>query len=312
MRRAVGVLGGGPWGVALACAARRAGHDVLLCTRKSDSALAALELPTTGDVRALAKAATLIFVAVPSEVVREVARGLGDAIDGSHYVVHGIRGLSVEGLTPISDVIRDETPCRRVGAIGGPGVARDLTEGNLGVLAAASRFPEVTAAVREALESPALRVSCTHDLTGLEWASALNGCLLVAVGYGRAIGASPAVLAGLLTRGIHEASRVGVAAGAEASTFFSIAGIGDVLAAMGGDERPEVRLGVALGEGATPEQARSRAGQRVEAPAVALQVLAFAKERRLEVPVFRTIAAAMAGTITREEVLKGLMARDKH
>lgn len=60
-----------------------------------------------------------------------MARGLGDAIDGSHYVVHGIRGLLHEGLTPISDVIRDETPCRRVGAIGGPGVARDLFEGNL-------------------------------------------------------------------------------------------------------------------------------------------------------------------------------------
>ncbi len=311
MSRAVGVLGGGPWGVALACAARRAGRDVLLCTRKSDAA-AGHGLPTTGDVRALAKAATLIFVAVPSDVVREVARGLGDAIDGSHYVVHGIRGLSSEGLVPISEVIREETPCRRVGAIGGPGVARDLREGNLGVLAAASRFPEVTEAVRAALESPALRVSCTHDLAGLEWASALNGCLLAAVGYGRAIGASPAVLAGLLTRGIHESSRVGVAAGAEASTFFTIAGIGDVLAAMGGDDRPEVRLGEALGEGATPEQARARAGQRVEAPAVALQVLAFAKERRIEVPVFRTIAAAMAGTISREEVMKGLMTRGTH
>jgi glycerol-3-phosphate dehydrogenase (NAD(P)+) len=311
MSRTVGVLGGGPWGVALACAARRAGREVLLCTRKSDAA-ATHGLATTGEVRALARAATLIFLAVPSDVVREVARGLGDAIDGSHYVVHGIRGLSTEGLTPISEVIREETPCRRVGAIGGPGVARDLLEGNLGVLATASRFPEVTQAVRAALEGPRLRVSCSHDLAGLEWASALNGCLLVAVGYGRAIGASPAVLAGLLTRGIHEASRVGVAAGAEAATFFSVAGIGDVLAAMGGDDRPEVRLGVALGEGATPEQARARAGQRVEAPAVALQVLAFARERRIEVPVFRTIAAAMAGTITREEVLQGLMSRDKH
>jgi len=311
MSRTVGVLGGGPWGVALACAARRAGREVLLCTRKSDAA-ATLGLATTGEVRALARSATLIFLAVPSDVVREVARGLGDAIDGSHYVVHGIRGLSTEGLTPISEVIREETPCRRVGAIGGPGVARDLLEGNLGVLATASRFPEVTQAVRAALEGPRLRVSCSHDLAGLEWASALNGCLLVAVGYGRAIGASPAVLAGLLTRGIHEASRVGVAAGAEAATFFSVAGIGDVLAAMGGDDRPELRLGIALGEGATPEQARARAGQRVEAPAVALQVLAFARERRIEVPVFRTIAAAMTGTITREEVLQGLMSRDKH
>jgi glycerol-3-phosphate dehydrogenase (NAD(P)+) len=310
MKRPVGVLGGGPWGVALACAARRAGRDVLLWTRRSEAATA-LDLPCTSDLRTLAKSATLIFVAVPSEVVREVARALGEAIDGSHYVVHGIRGFSTEGLKPISEVIREETPCRRVGALGGPGVAHDLREGNLGVLAVASRFPEVTEAVRAALESPTLRVSCTHDLTGLEWASALNGCLLAAVGYGRAIGVSPAVLAGVLTRGLREASQLGVAAGADVQTFFSVAGIGDVLAAMGGDDRPEVRLGFALGEGATPEQARARAGQRVEAPTVALQVLAYARERRIDVPVFRTIAAAMAGTLSREEVMRDLMARNK-
>ena len=102
-----------------------------------------------------------------------------------------------------------------------------------------------------------------------------------------------------------------MAAGAEAATFFTIAGIGDVLAAMAATTaRGAARQ--ALGEGATPEQARAAREQRVEAPAVALQVLAFAKERRIEVPVFRTIAAAMAGTISREEVMKGLMTRGTH
>ncbi len=307
--RAVGVIGGGRWGVALACAARRAGRDAVLWSRRVEGAAESSGVEHTDDFRAVARRATLILVAVPSEVVRDVARQLGDVIDGSHYVVHGIRGLSGEGLTPISEVIREETPCRRVGALGGPGVAQDLIDGRPGVLAVASRYPEVTHAVRAALESPHLRVSITPDLTGLEWASALNGCLLVAVGFGRAMGVSPGVLAGLLTRAIHEASRIGQAAGAEASTFFSVAGIGDVMAALAGDERPEVLLGAALAEGASLEQARARARQRVEAPTLVPRVVAFAKERRIEARVFETMAAAMAGTIRRDEILATLMTR---
>lgn len=309
MSTTVGVVGGGRWGVALACAARRAGREVLLWSRRRELAAETLGAESTDDFRALAKRCTLILVAVPSDVVRDVARQLGDVIDGSHYVVHGIRGLSGEGLTPISQVIREETPCRRVGALGGPGVAQDLIAGRPGVLAVASRFPEVTHAVRSALEGHHVRVSITPDITGLEWASALNGCLLVAAGFGRAMGVSPGVLAGLLTRGIHEASRIGQAAGGEPATSFSVAGIGDVMAALAGDERPEVLLGMALGEGATIEKARARAGLRVEAPTLVPRVVAFAKERRIDAPVFRTMAAAMAGTIQREEILATLMTR---
>lgn len=309
MSTTVGVVGGGRWGVALSCAARRAGRDVMLWSRRRELDAETLGAESTDDFRALAKRCTLILVAVPSDVVRDVARQLGDVIDGSHYVVHGIRGLSGEGLTPISQVIREETPCRRVGALGGPGVAQDLIAGRPGVLAVASRFPEVTHAVRSALEGPHVRVSITPDITGLEWASALNGCLLVAAGFGRAMGVSPGVLAGLLTRGIHEASRIGQAAGGEPATSFSVAGIGDVMAALAGDERPEVLLGMALGEGATIEKARARAGLRVEAPTLVPRVVAFAKERRIDAPVFRTMAAAMAGTIQREEILATLMTR---
>ncbi len=308
-RSTVGVVGGGRWGVALACAARGAGREVLLWSRRAELDAEAHGVEHTDDFKALAKRATLILVAVPSDVVREVARQLGDVIDGSHYLVHGIRGLSGEGLTPISQVIRDETPCRRVGALAGPGVARDLIDGKPGVLAVASRYPEVTSAVRSALESPQLRVSITPDLTGLEWASALNGCLLVAAGFGRAIGVSPGVLAGLLTRGIHEASRIAQAAGGDPMTFFSVAGIGDVMAALAGDERPEVLLGRALAEGATVDQAKARAGQRVEAPTLVPRVVQFAKERRIDAAVFRTMAAAMAGTIQRDEILATLMSR---
>lgn len=305
-RPIVGVLGGGRWGVALAQAAVRAGSRAMLCTRRDDlGPPEGIEL--TPDMKVLADRCTLILVATPSDVVRSVARQLGDVIDGSHYVVHGVRGLSGEGLTPISKVIREETPCRRVGALGGPAVADDLIAGRPGLIVVASRFPEVTQAVQQSLGSPKLRVYPTHDLTGLEWASALNGALFVALGFARGIGATPALIAGFLTRGVHEAAQIGVAVEAEERTFMGLAGFGDVMAAMGQDDRPEVKLGAALAGGASIDQAREVAGLRVEAPALIPRVVAFARERKIHAPIFTALAGVLAGQLVGDEALHQLM-----
>lgn len=306
----VGVVGGGRWGLALSCAAKRAGRDVVLYSRRGHVEADALSVEVTTDLGEVARRATLILVAVPSEVVRDVARQLGDHVDGSHLIAHGIRGLSGEGLTPISEVIRDETPCRRVGALGGPAIADDLIEGRPGVIAVASRYREVTRAVADALWSGSLRVSESDDLVGLEWASALSGGLFVAIGYARAIGVGPALLAGLLTRGVHEAAKIAAAAGADERTFFLLPGIGDVMAAMGNDDRPECRLGAALAEGKTLDEARAEARLRVEAPELIPRVVAFARSKRLDARVFTVMDAVLRGELDPSGVIERLMRRD--
>jgi glycerol-3-phosphate dehydrogenase (NAD(P)+) len=147
----------------------------------------------------------------------------------------------------------------------------------------------------------------TQDLTGLEWASALVGTAMVALGYGRAAGVSPALLAGLMTRAMHEAARVGVAAGAEERTFFGLAGFGDLMAAMGQVERTEVAFGHALGAGKTIEQARAAVGLRVEAIDLVPRVVEFAHERGVSAPILEALDAIVAGRIDRDEVLRRLM-----
>ena len=309
-RPAVGVVGGGRWGYALACAARRNGHDVLLYSRRGADAEATQRgIEVVSELSPLGARCTLLLVAAPSEAMRAVARSIGDVIDGSHFVVHGTRGLSPEGLHALSDVVRAETPCRRVGALGGPVLADDLIEGRPAVIAVASRYAEVCDAVEAALGGPMLRVSPSADLTGLEWASALNGCLFVALGYGRAIGVSPGLLAGVLTRGLHEAARVAVAAGADEKTFFSLAGMGDLLAAMAQDDRPECRLGAAIGRGEGLDAARRHAGLRVEAITLLPRVVDFARARRLDVTLLSTIADALEGKMKPAEILAQLMSR---
>jgi glycerol-3-phosphate dehydrogenase (NAD(P)+) len=306
----VGIVGGGRWGLALACATARNGHPTMLHSRRAERPIGLLpEVAVTADLAVLARHARLLLMAVPSDVVREVARALGDAVDGAHLIVHGIRGLSGEGLTPISEVLREETPCRRVGALGGPALADDLIEGRPSVLAVASRYPEVTDAVRGALQGPLVRVSVSHDLVGLEWSSALNGALFVALGYARAIGVTPALLGGFLTRGLHEAARIAVAAGAEEKSLFGVAGVGDLLAAMSQDDRPECLLGAALAEGATLAEAQARSKVRVEAATLVPRVVAFARERRVDATIFATVEAVFRGTVTRDAVLASLMQR---
>lgn len=305
-RRPVGVLGGGRWGLALATAARTAGNDALVLTRREAEAQA-LGLEVVADQAALASRCTLVLLAVPSTVARAVARALGDFVDGRHMVVHAVRGLSDEGLLPLSEILRQETPVRRVGALAGPVLAEELLRAEPAVMVTASRFPEVLQAVQQGLGSPTLRVSETSDLVGLEWASALSGALMVALGFARGVGVSAGLLAGLMTRGVHEAARIGVAAGAEEATFFGVAGFGDLMAAMGQDDRPEVRFGRALAEGQKPHEAQQKLQARIEAVDLIPRVLAFAKERGLSVPVFGALAATLEGRVDRAQVLSELM-----
>ena len=183
----VGIVGGGPWGTALALAARRAGSEVVLFSRRSQPEVQGYAR-VTGDYAEIARS-QLVVIAVPSTVVRPVLRALGDHLDGSHLVVHGIRGLGHEYLETVSDIVREETPARRLGALGGPVQAEELLVGRPSAIMCGSHYPEVHAAVTAAFQHGMLRVYGTPDLRGLEWASALVGCLAIGVGFAEQAGA---------------------------------------------------------------------------------------------------------------------------
>jgi len=169
----VGVIGGGPWGLGLAAAVARTGTKSLVCSRR-----ALVRLPQgveqARDVKDLAARARMIVLAVPSEVARDVARGLGDVVDGRHLLVHGIRGLEAKDepggarLLAISEVLRQETPARRIGALGGPILSEDLIDGRPSALVCASRYPEVNDAVIAAFGTPTLRVYASSDLINIK------------------------------------------------------------------------------------------------------------------------------------------------
>ncbi len=303
--RDVAVVGGGPWGLALARAAARAGKRVLLLSRR--------ELPSIDGVEHLreglapAARAPLIVLAAPSDHIEAVAAELEAHLDGSHLLVHGVRGLVGDDLRTVSEVLRDTTPVRRLGALGGPVLVEELARGAPSVLVVGSRFPEVTAAFRDAFAGPALRVYTTNDLTGLEWASALTGCVAVAIGCALGAGMGPGLVAAFTTRAVHEVARLAVEAGGERSTLLDLAGLGDLLAALNQPGRPEVALGRLLTEGVPIDEARKRVPERIEALELVPRLHAWAAARKVRTPILRALHDVVFAGRGRDEVLAALM-----
>jgi glycerol-3-phosphate dehydrogenase (NAD(P)+) len=304
----VTVVGGGAWGIALAAAAARVGTSVILLSRRPKPTELPASVRVVRDVEEAVKHARLLVLAAPSSACRTVARELGDHMDGGQFVVHGVRGLVGDGLETVSAILREETPTRRIGALGGPALAHDLLEGRPSVLVAGSRYPEVTSYVTASFGAPTLRVYPTRDMVGLEWASALVGCLTIAVGYAQAVKMSPGLIAALITRSIGEASRIAAAAGGEPSTLLGLSGYGDLLASMTQTERPEVLVGTALGLGKGRDEAVRAAALRTEALELIPRVAHWADKHGVRVPIFRALCAVVTDSVSADKILDSLMA----
>ncbi len=302
--RGVCVLGGGPWGRALASAAARAGSHVTLVTRRVEAPPEGVAVAT--EPRVAAEHA-LTVIAVPSAHVRAAAADLAPHLSGAHYLVHGVRGLAGDALATVSEVLSEETPARRLGALGGPVLAAELAEGTPSVMVVGSRFREVIELVRERFGTDTLRLYGTKDLRGLEWASALTGCYAIALGYALGAAAAPGLVAAFTTRVVHEAARIAYAAGGESATALGLGGLGDLLAASGQATRPEILIGRALASGASVEDAAHATGERVEAVSLLPRVAAWSAAAGVRVPILAALVGALRGDTPKEELIRALM-----
>lgn len=307
MNAPVAIVGGGAFGRSLAIAAARVDRAVVNWSR-SPKDFDHPKITTTSDLAAL-RAAELVFLAVPSPHVPALCEQLGRHLDGGHLVVHVSRGVVGDGLETLTEVVRETTPVRRVGALAGPLVARGLAEGEPGGGIVGTLFPEVADAVRGALGGPTLRIYDTDDVVGVELASAFVSLITLAMGYAKAAGFGPGTLSVLATRGMAEATRVTVARGGSERTIAGLAGFGDLLAAMAEDGRPELELGRALAAGESLETAATRMGAYVEGVRIAEQIERFGARSRVETPLAATMARLVAGTISKEQAAAALMRR---
>jgi len=306
-RDTVGIAGAGRFGTALGVVLARAGRHVVLYshdpaiveairTTRRNPRLPAAELPApleaTADPRQLARAARFVILAVSSTQVRERARALGDVLDGSHIVVHAVGALAQPSNERVSQVMEQGLATLKIGAIAGPALPDDLVDNQSMSIVVASVFDEVTAEGRRLLNAPpGLRVYGSRDLVGVELASALSGAYTVALGISDGLGVGPGPRAALITRAVAEASRLGVAAGAEAQTFAGLAGLGNLLV-RASDRSADYLFGKQLAARTAVAAAAWPEGARALHAGVEL-----ADRLGVRVPVLRGVAAVLAGTV---------------
>ncbi|HEU4731804.1 MAG TPA: 2-dehydropantoate 2-reductase N-terminal domain-containing protein [Kofleriaceae bacterium] len=306
-RDTIGIVGAGPFGTALGSVLARAGRRVILWSRDAavvetirttrhcprlPSAPLPEPLEATADPRHLASAARFVILAVTSTNVRDRARALGDVLDGSHIVVHAVGALAAPSNERVSQVMELGLPTLKIGAIAGPALPDDLADGQYSSIVVASLFDEVVGEGRRLLNAPpVLRVYGSKDLTGVELASALSGAYTIALGLADGLGVGPGPRAVLVTRALAEASRLGVAAGAEARTFAGLAGLGNLLV-RASDRSADYVLGTRLAAGNV-----SGATQLTEGARAALAGADLAGKLGVRVPVLQGLAAVLAGRL---------------
>jgi glycerol-3-phosphate dehydrogenase (NAD(P)+) len=301
----VAVVGGGPWGIALATAARRAGCEVVVATRRP-LAPSSSGILVTGDL-SVVSSAELILLLVPSQVARGVAVSLLPHLRHDHIIVHSSRGLVGSALRTISEVFCEETPVTRLGVVGGPALASEILTGDPSVVVCGATHDEVASTFVRAFKTQRLRVYTTNDLSGVEWASALVGCMTIVVGYAQRIGLRAGAIAALITRCMKEAADLVVSGGGKARTVFGLAGIGDLLAATSQPDRPEILLGAALARGVPISEAVQMVRPRVEAVELVPRLLSWASLRELRVPILSAIGRDIFAGRPAERIIDELM-----
>jgi len=306
----VGIVGAGPFGTALANVVARAGRDVVIWS-KIESVVAEINdhrtnhqrLPdveiegrvrATSDVGELASATRFIVLALGSADVRERARQLGDHLDGSHAVVHAIGAFALPDAVPVSQVLIEELPTLRIGALAGPALVRDLVAGNVSSMVCASRFDEVCRRGRALLaHPPALRIYRNGDLAGVELASAISGVYAVVLGMADALEVGVGTRAVLVTRAVAEASRLGVALGALPRTFSGLSGLGNLLVrgSAGDSTSREYQYGHEMANNAADAERAPLAVKTTHALA------SLAKRHSCRMPILGALHRVLAGEI---------------
>lgn len=327
----LGIVGAGSFGTAPAVHAARSGHAVLLWARRSEAARAMAEerenrtylpgtrfpdrLEVTHDLTLLADCEPLI-VAAPSHGYRAVLRELLAARSDRRpiHVVSATKGIEAETLARMSAVSVEE--CARVGVdlrfavLSGPTFAAELARGVPSAAVVAAEEEAMAAELREALASPAFRLYSNSDVVGVEVAGAAKNVIAIAAGVVTGLELGHSTLAALITRGLHEITRLGVACGGDVQTFSGLAGLGDLVLTCTGALSRNRRTGLALARGKSLDEIQSETTEVAEGVRNSLVVQRLALEHQVEMPIVDQMVAVLYERKSPLQALRDLMTRE--
>ncbi len=320
------ILGAGSWGTALALHLSRLGQSVYLWSNEKnhimdmqkegmnkrympDHAFPSSLIPTLDLPRAL-QLCDDILIAVPSSGFRDLMIHLKPQLKTSSRLIWVTKGLDESTGTllheTLRDIVNDHYP---YAVLSGPSFAGEVAAGLPTAVVVASYHKDFAENVSKRFNSPVFRVYLTHDVIGVEIGGAVKNVMAIATGISDGMGFGTNARCALITRGLAEITRLGVALGAEPETFTGLAGLGDLVLTCTDNQSRNRRFGLAMSQGTHANDAMKEIGQVVEGKRNAELVVKLARRVHIEMPIAEAVCHILEGKITPRDAMRDLLSR---
>lgn len=325
----IAVLGSGTWGVALSRILSLNGAEVTVWSKFPEEAeklretreapnLPGVHIPDeivfTADPAEAADRADYILVVVPSIFVRDTVALFSGYADRKPVWINASKGIEKDTLMTLTEVIEDEME-RRAGwkpvtvAVSGPTHAEEVARDMPTLIVAAGDDSEITEKVQKLFEGSCIRPYTNRDKRGVQICGALKNVEALAVGIAKGLGYGDNTRAAMITRGMEEIRRLGLAMGCNERTFFGLAGIGDLIVTATSNHSRNNRAGMLIGQGKTPEEALKEVGMVVEGVNALPAAIRLCEKYGMEMPLIEAVQAIVEKNADPKEIVQDLMSR---
>lgn len=321
----IGILGTGTWGTALARMLSLDGNDVVmwsaierevteLSEKRAHPNLVGMKIPDniafTACIEEACNDAQIVVFAVPSPYVRSVARQAKNCISKETVIVDVAKGIELESLKTMTEVIADELGDVKLVALSGPTHAEEVAKDLPTTIVSASRDYDAAELVQKVFSNKVMRVYSNSDILGVELCGALKNIIALAAGISSGLGYGDNAKAAIITRGAAEMSRLGLAMGCDIKTFYGLAGVGDLIVTCTSIHSRNNHAGFLIGKGHSPKRAIEEVGMVVEGMNALPSAMEIAKKYGVDIPIISAVNEIVANGANPADVVASLMTRE--
>lgn len=322
----IGMIGAGSWGTALTWLLSNNGHQVqlwsaleaeveMLQTAHEHKSMPGVVLQDTvtytTDLEKACAGKDLLVLAVASPYTRATAHKMKDVVAKGQIIVNVAKGVEEHTLMTLSQIIEEEIPQVDVAVLSGPSHAEEVGKGIPTTIVVGAGSKETAEFIQNIFMSKVFRVYTSPDVLGIELGAALKNVVALAAGIADGLGYGDNTKAALITRGIAEIARLGVAMGGCAETFNGLSGIGDLIVTCASMHSRNRRAGILIGKGYSMEEAMKEVNMVVEGVYSAKAAMGLAEKYNVQLPIIEQVNKVLFEGKDPSEAVKELMLRDK-
>ena len=320
----IAIIGSGSWGCALGIYLAGIGHNVkiwsfaeeerdLINNEKKCKFLPKATIPEnvycSTDMKEVIDDTDFILHVTPSKFTRNIVKQYKDYITNQSVFVCS-KGFESSSLKTLDEVLKEELPNTKVGVLSGPSHAEEVSIGVPTALVVASDYPDLSDMVVETFKSDKMRMYTSKDVKGVELGGALKNIIAFCAGVTAGLNLGDNTFAALLTRGLVEISRLGVACGGKRDTFYGLTGLGDLIVTCNSMHSRNRKAGILIGQGKTIEETRKEVGMTIESIDNIEVAYKLSKMYNIEVPIIDSVYDVLFNKLNPQEALNRLMTRD--